>query len=262
MQLGETIVEIGPGHGALTIPLAEAAKKIGARIIAVEKDAALAEILENRMRQIEKTAGNKNEDEKGGGKVKIIVGDALDFLKTMDAGLHAGLRADKIVGNIPYYISGHLLRVIGELEAKPQLAVLMLQKEVAERICAAPPKMNRLGASVQYWAEPKIIAGVSKTEFSPAPTVDSAVIELEAKLETGQEQISTSSAEGYYAAVRALFAQPRKTIINNILQADGGHTRADVEAALMKLGLNLKARPQNLTIKNIAQVAEVFFRKI
>lgn len=235
MQPNETIVEIGPGHGALTISLAEAAQKIGAKIIAIEKDTALAEILKSRI------------PEGGDATIEIVIGDALDILTERQ---HE-MRADKIIGNIPYYITGHLLRVIGELKNKPRLSILMLQKEVAERICATPPKMNRLAASVQYWAEPKIIASLSKTEFSPPPEVDSAVLKLETR------QLPSEDMEQYYATVRTLFAQPRKTILNNLAAAeDGKRDKNKLIEALNSLGISPTDRPQNLTIENIRAIAE------
>ena len=94
------------------------------------------------------------------------------------------MTATKIVGNIPYYITGKLLRIISELEHKPERTVLLIQKEVALRICATPPDMNRLAASVQFWADAEIIAHVPRNDFSPAPEVDSAVVVLNAKIIT------------------------------------------------------------------------------
>ena len=150
---GDVVIEIGPGHGELTDELRSANHKL--KIIAIEKDEELAESLK------EKFKNNKN--------IKIIEGDALKLLPqlTDDQRLtiyDKRLTTDnyKIAGNIPYYITGYLFRILGELENKPSLIVLLIQKEVAERVCARPPKMSLLAASVQFWAEPKIISNVSK----------------------------------------------------------------------------------------------------
>jgi 16S rRNA (adenine1518-N6/adenine1519-N6)-dimethyltransferase len=146
--------------------------------------------------------------------------------------------------------------MIGELKNQPKVTIIMIQEEVAERICAQPPKMNRLAASIQYWAKPKIIARAPKTDFSPPPEVDSAVIKLETLEETGR-------TSNYYEVMRAIFAQPRKTILNNLGDANLGssvgdtkETKANIILKLQKLGIDPGSRPQNLTIENIRAIAE------
>jgi 16S rRNA (adenine1518-N6/adenine1519-N6)-dimethyltransferase len=231
IQSGETIIEIGPGHGELTISLAEVCKSIGAKIITIEKDEKLATALRAK-------------------NIDVISGDALLEIPA----LSGVAPAFKIVGNIPYYITGHLLRVISELETKPERSILMIQAEVAVRIISEAPRMNRLAASVQFWAEPKIIAHVSKTDFSPPPEVDSAVIKLDIKRGRSQR-----NDESYYAAVRAIFAQPRKTILNN-LAASLSADKNNLVDLMNSINIDPKARPQNLTIENIARIAEAFFK--
>lgn len=239
-RAGETIIEVGPGRGALTIPLAAACAKSGAKLIAVEKDAKLAEVL--------------RENPALGG-VEIVKADILEFLK---GGAPVAVAArpvatpQKIVGNIPYYLTGHLLRAIGDLSPQPTRAVFTIQKEVAERICAEPPRMNRLAASVQFWAEPKIIARVPRGDFSPPPEVDSAVIALETK---GGASKRGGSSDHYYAAVHAIFAQPRKMLINNLV--GGGLGRDDALALLRKFDINEKSRPQDLSVEKIVAIAAV-----
>jgi len=250
---GDTIVEIGSGRGALTRLLAEACGKAGATLIAIEKDEKLASNLEAEL-----TGGAADTATRSETVVKIIRGDALEILKSgeLQAMFPNAAQPLKIVGNIPYYITGHLFRIISELAKKPARAVFMVQREVAERIVAAPPKMNRLAASVQFWAEPKIIAHAPKEDFAPAPKVDSAVITLV----TRQPEASFDHAQQYYAVVRALFAQPRKTILNNLSATQKiGATGADSKAALIRklsdLGITSGLRPQNLTIKDIDGIA-------
>lgn len=254
-QSGETIIEVGPGHGELTVPLAGACEKIGAKIISVEKDKKLAEALRLKMESL-KTGELKL------GRVDILNGDALSILPSQVI----NLQSFKIVGNIPYYITGHLLRAVSELDAKPTRAVFTIQKEVAERICASPPRMNRLAASVQFWAKPKIIAHVPPVDFSPPPKVDSAVIQLDARAlnadsaenhSEGGDIKSPDNAEHYYAAVRVLFAQPRKTILNNLAAGltSPPTTKSEIITMLSQLGIDPKARPQDLTIENIAKIA-------
>jgi 16S rRNA A1518/A1519 N6-dimethyltransferase RsmA/KsgA/DIM1 with predicted DNA glycosylase/AP lyase activity len=91
-------------------------------------------------------------------------------------------RSYKVVGNIPFYITGRLFRVLGDLRWKPELTVLTIQKEVAERVCAAPPKMSILSACVQFWAEPTIVGFVPRGDFSPKPKVEGGVIRMKLKV--------------------------------------------------------------------------------
>ncbi len=249
LEDGDCVIEIGPGHGELTTPLAAAAHNKHCEITCIEKDHALIEDLKT-------LATNADVN------INIIEGDALKLLPKFPA--------TKIVGNIPYYITGHLLRVISELDQKPKRVALLIQKEVAERICAAPPEMNRLAASVQFWANATIIAHVPRKDFSPPPEVDSAVILLENKEFYAIATPDTTPAilDGapaidaalYYRAVRGIFAQPRKTLLNN-LSSSASETRAkgDIIEQLKKIGIDPVARPQNLNIGQIIAIAKNIF---
>ncbi len=159
---GDTILEIGAGHGELTTELRVTNSEL--KIIAAEKDGELVNLLRVKFAQ------DKN--------MEIIEGDILKILPDIAGALGRKIENYKIVGNIPYYITGKLLRIVGELENKPSICVLTLQKEVAERIAAAPPKMNRLAASIQFWAKPEILERLSRKDFEPAPEVESAILKL------------------------------------------------------------------------------------
>jgi 16S rRNA (adenine1518-N6/adenine1519-N6)-dimethyltransferase len=255
---GDRVIEIGPGHGELTAPLVHAARGKHCEIFCIEKDHSLIGGLE--LFAVSENSAND-------ARIKIIEDDALKLLpeiitkKISDA----SPSRYKIVGNIPYYITGKLLRTVSELEQKPEKTVLLIQKEVAERICAAPPAMNRLAASVQFWASANIIAYVPRKDFSPAPDVDSAVIVLDTKIFSGKPALG-STARGaaardldpalYYRAVRAIFAQPRKTLLNNLSAAAGKSIKKDdVCAQIKKIGIDPDARPQDLSIDQIASIA-------
>lgn len=222
LQAGDTLIEIGPGHGELTREIIK--ENGGVKIFAIEKDAELAKEL--------------RENFKNDSGVRILEGDALKLIPEFVS--ENKFENYKLAGNIPYYITGFLFRILGELIQKPDLSVIMLQKEVAERVADKPPRMNRLAASVGFWAEPKILFPVPRSNFSPPPRVDSAVILLNPRPEKGDK-------EAYYSLVRALFKQPRKTISNNLRDSGLPNT----EAALKKLGINPQDRPQNLDIQNI-----------
>lgn len=236
LQKGDEVIEIGPGHGELTMPLEAACGRIGCKITVIEKDEALAEQLEKLLPAI-----------------SITKGDALKMLPSIARVLSA--KSYKIAGNIPYYITGKLLRTIGDLENKPEQTLLTIQKEVAERICEQPPRMNRLAASIQFWADPKILGFISKKDFSPPPDVDSATIIL--KTRPASYPIEPLR---YYEALKAIFAQPRKTIANNIMAAKGPKaTKNDIFEALKGSGLDEGARPQNLSVEQLAALAKSFF---
>lgn len=250
----DTIIEIGPGHGELTLELRIdppgilRKKNAELRIIAVEKDEKLAEVLQKKF------APNKN--------IKIIKGDILKILTKPTQNPKLITHNYKVVGNIPYYITGKLLRILSKLEYKPSLIVLTIQKEVAQRICAQPPKMNLLAASVQFWAEPKIIGYISRKDFWPAPEVDSAIITL-TPIAADNKQIA---ADKYYRLIKALFKQPRKTILNNLInikrsdlpKIDVNIRRSNLQKLLQKIGINPSHRPQNLSIEQILELSTLF----
>jgi 16S rRNA (adenine1518-N6/adenine1519-N6)-dimethyltransferase len=250
---GDRIIEIGPGHGELTLPLARAARGRRCEIVCIEKDRALIENLE---------ALAAKENSNGGNRVTIIEGDVLKLLPEIAAGAKTGSTSAgryKIVGNIPYYITGKLLRIISELEEKPARTVLLMQKEVAERMCAAPPEMNRLAASVQFWADVAIMATVPRRDFFPPPEVDSAVIVLDDKHARRGAVGATPSIDPalYYRAVRAIFAQPRKTLLNNLSSSAGGNgEKGNIVGQLKKIGIDPGSRPQDLGIAQIIALAE------
>lgn len=234
LKSGDVIVEIGPGHGELTRELRIKNREL--KIIAIEKDRDLATELKKNLPEIE-----------------IMEGDVLKILPKIAQSSILNSQSYKLIGNIPYYITGYLLRTIGELENKPELVVLTIQKEVAERIVAEPPKNNLLAASVQFWAEPGIVDYISKNDFEPKPKVDSAII----KLTTNDQLLTTKETENYYKFIKILFKQPRKTILNNLTAAKVW-TKEEIFENLDKIGINPQARPQNLKIKDILELSRLF----
>ena len=224
----DTVIEIGPGHGELTEYLIKANS---GKIIVIEADHEL-------------TANLK---EKYEGVLEVIEGDALKELPKVVNRLG---KKYKLIGNIPYYITGKLLRTIGDLEIQPELTALTIQKEVAERLCAVPPQMNLLAASVQFWGNPEIIFFIKKSAFSPPPKVDSAAVKIVPK-------DKPKDKDAYYRIIKIVFKQPRKTILNNI--ASGTKTsKTVITKELSKLGLKAELRPQNLSLKDLASLSNVF----
>ncbi len=248
LQSGDLVIEIGPGRGALTKELGLKIKDQGGRIIAIEKDVVLAKDLGLRIK------------DQG---LEIIAGDALKVLPKITSEL-TNLQTYKLVGNIPYYITGHLFRIVGEMEHKPEVAVFMVQKEVAERISAKAPRFNLLAASVQVWADVEYLFSVSKKEFRPQPKVESAVVRMkplrnypeERRSRHGAGELSESTKNEYYKLVKILFKQPRKTILNNL--CDGTKLpKAEILPLLQRLGLDERSRPQNLSVELITKLLQI-----
>lgn len=232
IKKNDTIVEVGPGLGTLTGYLAES----GAKIMAIEKDRLLIAHLKNKFKD------NKN--------VTIIEDDILKF---DPRNYELQTTGYKLVGNIPYYLTSHLIRVALEKWPRPEMIVLMVQKEVAQRITARPPDMSLLAVSVQYYAEPKIISYVSAGSFYPPPEVDSAII----KLTTNDRQQTTSKeAKKFFKVVKAGFANKRKQLINN-LSAGLKLSKEKVGSRLLAVGIDSKRRAETLTIGEWQKITDI-----
>ena len=230
IKKGDVVIEIGPGHGELTQYLLKA----GAHVTALERDKPLIEPLNKKF---------ADDD------FEVIEGNALELLPMVVDELEQAGTPYMIAGNIPYYITGYLLRVIEELKYRPTRVVMTIQKEVAERICAESPHMNLLAASVQYWAKASIVEMVPKKDFDPAPKVDSATIRLDVLTTEGD-------SARYYTFIRKLFTQPRKTIVNNLAGKDGDKEVTGVK--LEEVGVAPGDRPHMLSVDTIKQMAKLF----
>jgi 16S rRNA (adenine1518-N6/adenine1519-N6)-dimethyltransferase len=235
----DQVLEIGPGKGILT----EAILETNANIIAVEKDLKLVKFLE-------KSFKDKQD-------LKIIHADIRNFLKnTRYRILNTQYKA---LGNIPYYLTSNLLRLLLENPIKPSLIVLMIQKEVAERVMAQPPKMNLLSASVQFYAKPEIICYVSRTAFHPEPKVDSAVIKI-TPMKT-KENINKIQKKNFFRIVKAGFKQPRKLLINN-LSKNLKIEKEYLQKIFLQSNMPLNTRAQNLSIKEWISLSSLLMKNI
>jgi len=243
----DIVLEIGPGKGILTEKILERAKKV----IAVEKDKALVELLKEKFTEEIKS-----------GKLKLIHDDILKFNPTSYA-LNA--KRYKVVANIPYYITSRILRVFLESDAWPESMILMVQREVAERIVAKPPHMNVLALSVQVYGTPKIEFKVSKKHFSPKPKVDSAVItisDISRDFFTNPDRGGDSNVAGneisekdFFHLIKTGFAQKRKMLINNLKNLKEGSL--EPKKILEKCKIQPKARAENLSINDWVCVYEM-----
>lgn len=223
----DIVIEIGPGKGVLTEKLLEKAKKI----IAIEKDRDLIEILEEKFK--------KDID---GGKLEIINDDCLEFdpkkTKTFSGKY-------KIVANIPYYITGAIIRKFLESENQPETMVLLIQKEVAERIVTRDNKESLLSLSVKAYGVPKYIDKVSKRYFTPSPKVDSAIIAIN---NISRNNFESKELENkFFELIHAGFGHKRKVLIKNL--ADKGYNREKIVEQFKELKISEKVRSEDISIE-------------
>ncbi len=299
----DTVLEVGPGLGFLTTKLAVRANSRSPvqKVIAVELDKKLVEILKTRLAK---------------GKIKNVEVVNEDILKFSIFPANAGHRHGggnfsarggsafggqfsnnfqfsnfKIVANLPYNITSIFLRKFLSIEIKLKLMVLMLQKEVAQRITAKPPKMSLLAVSVQYYAEAKIIEYVSKENFWPEPEVDSAIIKItphpqplprsffagEGQVrvpfshacpdrsigkvmngrKAGIEGVVVDKERDFFRLVKFGFSAKRKMLKNN-LAAGYEISAKEAENKLKMAGFNEKVRAQELSIEDWLKLSGEF----
>lgn len=215
----DTVLEIGPGLGTLTTLLTERAKAV----VAVEFDASLAQALPGRV-------GAKN-----------LVTQQHDIL-TFD--LTALPKNYKIVANIPYYLTSNLIRVISESLNQPAVAVLLVQKEVAQRVAAQPGDMSLLSVSAQFYWEVTTGREVPAELFSPPPKIDSQILILKRRSEplfTGVD------IQAFFQIVKAGFSSRRKTLLNS-MSAGLRIDKARAGELLVTAKIEPKLRPQSLSL--------------
>ena len=264
----DTVVEIGPGKGALTCTLAERAK----RVIAVELDSSVIPLLKGNL------AGAKN--------VEVVNEDILkfDWSRVVEqAGVGVGAETAgslatenqckndasaenpcnsgvlRIVGNLPYYITTPILLGILEKNVPAESITVMVQKEVAERICAGPGGKDYgvLSISLQYYADCAYVLDVPAEYFTPRPKVDSAVVHMMLKKE---RLLALEEEPQFFALVKKAFSQRRKTLLNSLigLAAPGSAgilTKEQISVALAVTGIDEKRRPETLSIEEFAALS-------
>ena len=225
ISTSDIVLEVGPGEGALTEKLLEK----GGEVIAVEKDHRLISILQERFA-----------DKIKAGKFEIFEGDILET-DASKWGIADG--KFKIVANIPYYITGQFFRKFLSGPIKPTKMVILVQKEIAERIVARNGKESMLSISVKAYGEPKIVAKVSKGSFVPAPKVDSAVILID-NISAKRFTNAKVAEEKFFEVLHAGFAHKRKILLGNLKAL--GISEKDFE----KCHLNTKTRAEDLKIED------------
>ncbi len=224
----DTVVEVGPGFGVLTLPLCEKAGKV----LAYEIEKKIAPYWEERVKEY------KN--------LEIIWGNVLHsqkFTKSIRSLEEIGKY--KVVANLPYQITSAVLRFFLEKENKPEMMVLMVQKEVGERICAKSGDLSVLGISIQYYGEPEIVQIVNRGDFYPAPKVDSAVIKIKIK-----KDLPEIDENKFFALVRAGFVNKRKLLSKNLQNYLGKKNKEAIDKAFEKMGFLSNVRAQELSVED------------
>jgi 16S rRNA (adenine1518-N6/adenine1519-N6)-dimethyltransferase len=229
-----TVLEIGPGLGMLTRFLSRAA----GRVVAVELDEALFGLLRQEL------SGLPN--------LELVQGDILQ----LDVGGLVEGPSYTVVANLPYYITSAAIRHVQEASPPPQRIVLTVQREVAERIVAAPGELSLLAVSVQFYGRPRIVARIPAGAFVPPPKVDSAVVRIDTH---PAPPVEVADVEAFFRVVRAGFGQKRKQIKNSLaagLRLPGG----EAAAALARAGIDPQRRAQTLGLAEWAELTREIYR--
>ncbi len=209
----EDIIEVGPGHGILTEALLHRVSDTDSKVFAVEVDERFAAKL------LGMYVYEKN--------VQIIHADILKWLPTFEP-----TRKTKVFGSLPYYITSPILHTVIKMKKMPDLAVFLIQKEVAEKICSDAPDSSYLSAFIQTFYTTEHMFNVPKMEFSPSPKVDGAVIKLTLK----NTVMDLDTIEKYEGFLHKAFSSPRKML-----------NKPFTEVELAKGGIEARLRPQNLS---------------
>jgi len=242
----DVVMEIGPGLGVLTRELARQA----GWVVAIELDNKLAAILEQTLASFSNVT-IINED--------VLRIEPAALLREQEAKSPSKVSSPfsyKVVANLPYYITSPVLRHFLEASVKPQIMVVMVQKEVAEEIVAKPGRMSLLSLSVQLYGEPAIVGYVPAQCFYPVPEVDSAILRVAVY---PQPAVEIADKEGFFALVRAGFSASRKQIANSLAQGLE-LPKVKVLPLLEETGIAPQRRAETLTLEEWARLWQVFSR--
>jgi 16S rRNA (adenine1518-N6/adenine1519-N6)-dimethyltransferase len=229
----DAVLEIGAGVGTLTHHLARAA----GRVVAVELDDRLMPLLQAQLARYE--------------NVTVVHGDILEL--SPDEWFGEG--AYKVVANVPYYITGAILKHLLSGRGKPGVVVMTVQKEVAQRVTAVPGEMSLLAVSVQFYGEARYVSDIKAGAFWPRPDVDSAILRIEL---FDEPRLPLAEEAAFFRLVKAGFAQKRKQLQKNLRTV--GYPRDVMEAALARAGIEGTRRAETLGVEEWVRLySELWF---
>ncbi|MFD0591092.1 16S rRNA (adenine(1518)-N(6)/adenine(1519)-N(6))-dimethyltransferase RsmA [Paenibacillus sp. GCM10027627] len=231
-------LEIGPGIGALTERLAEAAGKVTAVEIDQRLIPILADVLADKPH------------------VEVVHGDVLKLdLGTLFETQFADCAKVSVVANLPYYVTTPILMKLLEDRLPLQNIVVMIQKEVAQRMAAKPggKEYGSLSVAVQYYCEPQLVCTVPHTVFIPQPNVDSAVIKLAVR---DKPAVDVPDEAYFFQVVQASFAQRRKTLGNNLTAFLGKDRKEELLTVLSEAGIDPARRGETLSLEEFAELSK------
>lgn len=236
LQSSDSVVEIGAGAGALTSSLVE---MVGC-VVAVEIDLQLVALLEGEL-------GNRR-------NLTVLSADVLGIELHDAVGNHCQADSYKVAGNLPYYITSRILRRLLESKVKPELIVVMVQREVGQRAVASPPDMSLLAVSVQYYSEAELVYSVPSTAFYPPPEVESVVLKLTPRR---MPLFPDIGEERFFQVASAGFGQKRKTLLNS-LSSNLTLTKEAVRNWLKAGQIPEKARAEELSLEEWAELCRKY----
>jgi 16S rRNA (adenine1518-N6/adenine1519-N6)-dimethyltransferase len=229
----DTVLEIGPGKGVLT----KALLSTGAHVIVVEKDDRMIPILSELFA-----------DEIQNKQLTIISGDILDT----DISHITAKKEYKLVANIPYYITGEIMRFFLEHNHKPKSITILVQKEIAERIVAKNKKESILSLSVKLFGTPHYVTTVKKGSFFPIPNVDSAILYISDI--HNNTQLTPDQHDAFFKLIHTGFAHKRKHLISNLSRV---YSKQHILNAFKTLSIDEKIRAEDLVLSMWIQLCTI-----
>lgn len=239
----DSVLEIGPGLGTLTWEIASRAKQV----VSVEIDKGLTRVLGETLKEFS--------------NVTVLNQDILKTdLSTLVAEEFGGT-PPYLIANLPYYITTPIIMYLLESEIAFPNIVIMIQKEVAQRIAASPGGKDYgvLTVAVHFYAHPEILCHVPASSFVPAPNVDSVVLSLKPR---PHPTCRPSNRQAFFKVVKASFAQRRKTLLNSLCGAGCLQgTKEDIEKTLLAIGIDPRRRGETLSIQELCSLSDELCKK-
>lgn len=240
IKKGDFVVEVGPGQGFLTEDLIESS----GNVLSIEKDTRLIDELNEKFKEYvdKKELAISHED---------ILKFNIEKLNVWNPAFDAEARKNnknfnyKVVANIPYYITGQIIRKFLTAKNKPDLMTIMVQKEVAQRVCAKDGKESLISLSVKLFGEPKYIKTVKKTFFNPPPKVDSAILLIDKIKESPFKNKDQEVL--FFEIIRTAFNQKRKKVSTSL--------RKNI-VELKRSGIDLDKRPEDVKLEEWVKFVE------